>query len=67
MIYSVQLSIIHPESLKAILLDVVLTIDSVAPDYKDIVYEFFKHWDREDKYTTCYAIGVTKMHLLNDN
>lgn len=65
MTYDVQICIISPVTYKAVLQKCVISIDHV-PDYKDVVCEFFKQWDKEDKYTTCYAIGVESMKL-HDN
>lgn len=29
---------------------------------QDLISEFFKNWDRKDKYEKCYAIGVENIN-----
>lgn len=65
MTYDVQLSVIDPRTYKATTQLCVMTLD-YAPDYEDIVTEFFRRWDKADKYDICYAIGVESMNL-HDN
>ena len=65
MTYDVQIIVINPITYKAIRQAFTVSLNYV-PDYEDIVNEFFRQWDKEDKYRTCYAIGVESMNL-HDN
>ena len=64
-VYDVEIVVINPDTYKAIVQECILSLDYV-PDYEDIVMEFFRQWDKEDKYSTCYSIGVKSMKL-HDN
>ena len=65
MTYDVELIVIDPRNYKATRQLCVISLD-YAPDYEDIVIEFFRRWDKADKYDVCYAIGVESMNL-HDN
>lgn len=65
MTYDVQICIINPITCKATKQSCIISLDYI-PDYEDIVKEFFRQWDKADKYDVCYAIGVESMEL-HDN
>lgn len=65
MTYQVHLAIIHQPSCKATEITQKITTDILGPTYEDMVGEFFKQWDKEDKYSGDYIIGVISMR--NDN
>lgn len=65
MTYDVQISIIDPRSYKVTRQTCLISLD-YAPDYEKMVCEFFRRWDRADKYDVCYAIGIESMKL-HDN
>lgn len=64
--YQVQFSIIHQPSCRAKIVSKEIETDIKGPSYADLVAEFFRHWDDEEKYSGDYVIGVIKMQL-NDN
>ena len=63
--YDVNIVIINPITYKAHRQNFIIDLD-YAPDYKDIVNEFFRQWSRPDKFDICYTIGVESMNL-HDN
>ena len=65
MTYDVQIVVINPITYKATRQLCVFTFNS-PPDYEDVVGEFFRCWDKKDKYDVCYSIGVESMNL-HDN
>ena len=65
MIYDVDVCIIDPRTYKVTRQSCMISLD-YAPDYEDMVHEFFRNWDRKDKYDICYAIGIESMRL-HDN
>lgn len=65
MSYDVEISVINPITFKATSHKCLFNLDYI-PDYEDIVNEFFRQWDKEDKYKVCYAVGVKSM-TIHDN
>lgn len=65
MTYDVQISIIDPRTCKATKQTCLISLD-YAPDYEQMASEFFRRWDKQDKYDVCYAIGIESMKL-HDN
>lgn len=65
MTYDVQICIISPITCKATKQNCIINLDYI-PDYEDIVKEFYRQWDKPDKYDVCYAVGVESMEL-HDN
>ena len=65
MTYDVVVCIIDPRTCKATRQVCTISVDNV-PDYEDIVKEFFRTWDKKDKYDVCYAVGIESMKL-HDN
>ena len=65
MTYDVQICIISPITCKATKQSCIINLDYI-PDYEDIVKEFYRQWDKPDKYDVCYAVGVESMKL-HDN
>ena len=65
MTYDVKIVVIDPRNYKVYKQDCIISLD-YAPDYEDIVHEFFHQWSKKDKYDICYAIGVESMKL-HDN
>lgn len=42
----------------------ILEINSNNIDNELIIIEFFKKWDKKDKYTKVYALGVLNVEVL---
>lgn len=62
--YKVKICVINPVNCKAYREEVNLTTSIKSPTYEDMVVEYFRQWDKEDKYRNMYAIGVEKMELI---
>jgi len=65
MTYQVQFAIIHQPSCKAEIVTQQITTEILGPTYEDLVGEFFRQWDKEDKYSGDYIIGVISMKYDN--
>lgn len=66
MVFEVQICVINPDTFQAKRKLCQINIDKPGPDYRDIVLEFFKNWEQQDKYEKCYAIGVESMKAYDN-
>lgn len=65
--YNVTVCVIDPKTCKARRETLILSTDILSPTYEDMVIEYFRQWDKEDKYREIYPIGIEQMELIDVN
>lgn len=53
-----------PDYYNSILYDTVIETDKNTFDNEFLITEFFRNWDKKDKYTRVYSLGVLNVEIL---
>lgn len=61
--YKATICVTDPEYYSSTIHDEIIESNK-SPDNEFIIIEFFRRWNKKDKYTKVYAIGVLNVELI---